>query len=126
MNRIWLGVALMVLLLIIGFCSGALMDKLHAPIADLLTQAADAALAEDWQKNTALITQARAEWERCRDLTAAISDQRPMDEISQLFAALQYLSTLHDTSQCSMICIQLSQMIRRVGESHCVSWPNLL
>ena len=126
MNRMWLGAALLVLLLIIGIGAGTVMNNLHTPIADALTQAADAAMEEDWQKNAALILQARADWEQCRDLTAIVSDQRPMDEIDELFAQLEYLCTLRDTNQCTTLCAQLAQLVRSVGQSHAVNLPNLL
>lgn len=126
MRRLWLGVALLLLLFGIGLWAAATMDNIHQPIAALLDQAAEAALHEDWETAAALALDARGEWEDHWSMTAAVADHNPMDEIDGLFAQLPVFAREEEKADFAATCAQLSQLTQAMGNAHSLNWWNLL
>lgn len=126
MKRLWLGIILLLVLLIMGFTINWTMEKVHSPAADALKEAAEAAESENWQKTAALIQQSRAEWEHYRKLTSAVCDHEPIEEIDGLFCQAAYYVRFQKTADCAALCAQLAEQIRLIGTSHNLNWSNFL
>ena len=126
MKRLWLGVALLTALLALSLAAQAATSRIHDPIAKDLEQAADAALAEDWEQADRLYSQARELWQRCHRATAAIADHSPMDELDMLFAELRVFAREREAVHFAATCRSAAQMAQAMAQAHSFSWWNFL
>lgn len=126
MRRCWLGVGLLALLLGAGIWAMVTMDRIHSPISSDLDQAAEAALAGDWETGEALALSARADWNDNWHRTASVADHEPMDEIDGLFAELGVYARRRETMEFAACCAKLSKLVQAMGDAHSFSWWNLL
>ena len=126
MKRLWLGVGLLLVLLAAGITVTRVMDNIHTPISEKMAQAAEAARTDDLEKANLLIGQAKSDWDRCRNFSAAVADHEPMEQIDGLFAAAQLYGILHENEDCAAACARLAALTQAMGESHSFTWWNLL
>ncbi len=126
MNRFWLGVSLLLLLLVLGLWVTVAMRDVHEPISQALENAATQALSGDLSGGIAAARQAQQNWERHWHGTAAVADHAPMDEIDGLFAELEIYAQTGQAEHFAAGCAQLSRLIHAVGEAHGLGWWNLL
>lgn len=126
MKRLWVGVLILLLLLGAGIGITVFADHVHTGISDTLVQAADAALAGDWDAATTLSAAARNRWNTYRNITASIADHEPMEEIDSLFSQLEVYETTRQALSFSACCEALSVFTKAIGESQSVSWWSLL
>lgn len=126
MGRLWLGVMLLILLLLLGLWVSAATADIHRPLAESLRQAGEAALSGDWEAAQARAQDAYTRWERTWQLTASIADHTPMDEIDGLFAQLPVYARMREAEDFSATCAELSRRVRAMGDAHSLTWWNLL
>ena len=126
MKRLWLGVALLGVLLAASIAVQAVTSRLHHPIAQDLEQAADAALAEDWEQAQRLYRRAQDAWQRCHGATASIADHSPMDELDMLFAELNVFSREREAVHFAATCRSAAQMAQAMAQAHSLTWWNFL
>ena len=126
MKRLWVGVGMLLVLMGIGVVTAASMRCVHEPVSKLLSQASQAALAEDWEQAEKLSDHAKEQWQQHWHATAALADHEPMEQIDSLFAELAvYLQTKEDV-HFAACCQNLSTLTRAVGEAHAINWWNLM
>ena len=126
MGRFWIGVALLMALLTLGFFAGTAMEQNHNRISDMLEQAAQSAAQGQLERGAALGRQAADHWQQHRNATAAMADHAPMEEIDSLFAQLKIYETTGQADCFATCSAKLSMLVRAVGEAHSLSWWNLL
>ena len=126
MRRLWLGVGLLAVLLGISLFVTAAMDHVHEPISEKLEAAANAAAAGNWDEATALADQAQKEWRRHWHFSAAVADHEPMEEIDACFGELEMYTKTKDTVKFCGSCARLSKLTNAMGDSHDLSWWNML
>ncbi|MBR5529369.1 MAG: DUF4363 family protein [Oscillospiraceae bacterium] len=126
MKRIWLGLGILVLFLVLGLWSSYSMQKLHAPLAHKLESAADAALSGDWETGLVQAQQAQTQWETRWHGSAVLADHTPMDEIDSYFARLEIYSHTKNEEAFAAGCRQLAQLITATAEAHSFTWWNIL
>ena len=126
MKQFWLGLGLLVAMLVSGIWVTGKMERIHEPAAAKLRQAAQYALAEDWESTGQITKQARKSWEENRRLTAAIVNHEPMDEIDALFAQLEVYERSRDRISCSAACARLSELLDALHQEQGFTWWNLL
>ena len=123
MKRLWIGVAVLILLLIFGTVLTVVFSEIHAPLAETLFQAAIHAQQGDLVVATQKVAQAQDQWERCRHFSAAVLDHRLLEEMEELFAQLPYTK---DPQTIAMLCARLSSRAAEMAESQTITWWNLL
>ena len=74
MKRFWIGVAVLLVLLIMGIALTASFSAIHTPLAETLSQAALSAKTGDLETATSAIRQAQQQWESYRRFSAAVLD----------------------------------------------------
>lgn len=126
MKRLWLGLVIVAVLLAGGILISRVMPAIHGPIATDLNRAAAAAMAEDWATAQDLLTHASVRWERFRTLTATFIDHAPLDQADSLFRELLTYVRAQEGLQFSAACAHLTACITAIGDSHRLSWWNLL
>ncbi len=126
MRRLWLGAGILVVLLVLSGWVSFCMDRVHAPIAQALAQAAEAGDQEDWDKAKALAEAAKARWEDYWYFTATVADHNPMDELDSHFAELMVFLETREQPHFSSVCRQLAALARSFADSQKPAWWNLL
>lgn len=126
MKRLWIGLGVLAALLTMGIWVSAAMEHAHAGMAQQLQQASGAAMAEDWPAALEAARQAHDSWKKQRHWIAAFADHTPMDEIEGLFAEMEVYARTGEKQHFAAICAHLAQLAEAMGESHAVSWWNLL
>lgn len=126
MKRFWFGAALLAVLLGLGIGAAWGAEKLNAPVARELEQAASEALSGSWEEAENLAGKAWSRWEKNWQLTAVAEDHRPLEAIDSLFAQLMVYTRSRDEVRFAACCAALCSQIRAVGDTHSLSWWNLL
>lgn len=126
MNRLWLGVAILLLVLAAGLGVAWGLTAAQGPISEALTQAAALAQEDQWQEAAALSEEAQGRWERFWHLSASVADHGPMEEIDALFSELAVCREEADTQEFALRCARLSRLVRAMSDAHRLSWWNLL
>lgn len=126
MKRLWIGIAILAVLLAGSLSISFAMEKIHRPIARDLESAAQKALDEDWETALTLFHKANARWEKYHRFTAAFADHTPMDEMDTLLEELEIYAKQQENPHFSATCAHLYFMATAIAESHSASWWNLL
>lgn len=126
MDRLWIGVALLVVLLAVSFWGGTAMVNFHEPLRENLEEASKVTMEGDPDRGIAIGYQAKARWEKHRHGVAAAADHAPMDEIDSLFAEMDSYATDRDFTHFAACCAQLASMMAAMEDAHMLAWWNLL
>lgn len=126
MKRCWLGAGLLVLLLLSGILTARWTEDHHREIADMISQAEESMLREDWDQAVSLIRQAKGQWEKRWKLSAALTDHGPMEQVDSLFDQLDAYTRAGDWVGCSGLCAQLGKALEAIAEAQGLTWWNLL
>ena len=126
MVRGWIGLAILVVFLILGFVTTGVMDHAHLPTENLLSQAAEKTLQGDFTEAVALAAEAKQRWEDHWNGTATVADHSPMDDVDALFAEMEVYAQTEEKPHFAACCLELSQRIQAVAEAHRFSWRNIL
>ena len=125
-RRFWYGVGILVLFLVLGFLVAWGMETMHRPVTASLEQAAGAAMEGDLKKGAQLAQTAKEIWQQRRDLTAAVADHGPMEEIDGLFAQAEIYAQTGKETEFAAYCTRIARLVEAVGEAHSLNWQNLL
>ena len=126
MRRLWIGFGVLAALLALGAAVSWGMDVVHRPAARQLEQAADAALAGNWQEAQRYADGAQSRWQRYRKFTASVADHTPMDDVEGLYAQLKVYAEEKDAAHFAAICLELARLSDAMADSHSPVWWNFL
>ena len=126
MKRLWIGIALLVIFLLVGCVVTYAFHRIHAPMQTLLEEASAAALGGDWEMAAAKAESAQKIWHRWRNFTATVADHGPLEQMEALFTQLRVYQALDLPGEYAAVCAQLSQMAAAMEESQAFTWWNLL
>lgn len=126
MRRFWLGLGLMAGLLVGGLFLSGKFSQIHAPMAEKLTRAADAARESDLSAASTWLEDAWQDWEKFRNFSASVTDHGPMGEMEGLFAEARYFGLTGDTEELAATCGRLAALSRAMADSQKVNWWSLL
>jgi len=125
MNKLWLGIALLAILLLVGWIAGSALHHIHQQLAKDLEAAAETAQT-DFREANALARNAEKKWKKSRHLASALADHEPLEEMDSLFAQLKIYASGEHKTQYGAICADLASLARAIGEEQCLYWWNLL
>ncbi len=126
MRRLWIGVGFLIVMLAVGVLLTVLFDRIHTPLSEDLQNASQLAMAQEWEKATALTQQARADWEQYRKFIAAVADHEPLEKMEYLLDQLDVYAELRRTADFSATCVELAAMADAMLESQSLTWWNFL
>ena len=126
MRRLWIGVGFLIVMLVVGIAMTVMFDRIHTPLAEDLQQASQLALAEDWEKATALAQQARADWKQYREFIAAVADHEPLEKMEYLLDQLDVYAEARREADFSAVCVELAALADAMLESQSITWWNFL
>lgn len=125
MTRFRIGIILLLCLLALSLGAQWAAEAICAPIAQALTEAAAAALMDDWPAAAEQLTGAAARWRRYWRFTAALADHQPMEDIDCLFAQLTLGLQTH-SEDFAPLAADLSRRIAAVSAAQTLTWWNFL
>ena len=126
MKRLWIGAALLIILLAGGISSTVVTEHFHHSLSRRLESTASAALAQDWEQTGELLHQCQSRWARNRNLIAAVVSHEPIEQIDMLYAQLEIYFQRRDSLGFSICCRALQHQTRALGETQSINWWNLL
>ena len=126
MKRLWIGVGLLIVLLAVSICMGHILEDLTLPAEQDLNRASVAALEGNWPLAAALYLRAGQDWERYRNLAAALVRHDPIEEIDGGFATLPAYAACQDAVSFCAACDQLAQQLHSLTQPHGSNWWNIL
>ena len=124
MKRLWIGVGFLVVMLAVAIALTVLFDRIHTPLSKDLETAADLAMAQNWEKATALTQRARADWKQYRELIAAVADHEPLEKMEYLLDQLPVYAHTRRTAEFSATCVELAALADAMLESQSLTWWN--
>lgn len=124
MRRFILGASLLAVLLM--GCLGVWwrMESVHRPVTDELIRAAELSRSGNGDAAVETVLHARELWEKHWRFTAAFADHGPMEQIDDLFYALDAYDP--GTADYAACCLQLAQRTEAMAKDHALNWWNLL
>ena len=126
MGRLWIGIGILVLLLVLGLWISHVMDDVHVGIAETLKTAAEQALSGDLEAGMDTAQRAKVRWEDHWHGSAAVADHEPMDEIDGLLAQLECYGKANQPGDFAACCKRLALLVEAMSEAHSLTWWNLL
>lgn len=126
MKRMYIGVALLAILLAVGICLTAVFVWLHRPITEALEQAQAAALAGEWAQVETLTETVYRRWQTISRFTAAVADHEPLEEMDALLARLSVLEATRQQEEFAATCAELARRSDAMADSQRLTWWNLL
>ncbi len=125
MKRIRIGGAFLGIILMLGILLSLRFNAVHAPLAEGLERAGQAAMQGDWPAAEKTLEKAVADWESCRKFVAAAADHEPLEELESYIEQLKcYLS--QKSAEFAPMSARTAALARAMGESQQFSWWNLL
>lgn len=126
MKRLWLGVAILLILLLAGIGSTVFMARFHSTLAQDLEGACQAAARGDWENALADVERAENRWQRSKRAAAALADHEPLEQVDNMFAQIRLYGQMKLAADYAAACVHLSELARALGESQSLFWWNLL
>lgn len=123
MRRIWIGVGVLLVLLVLGILIMQITDRQLGTVSETLKRSSE---TENWDEAVSLSKKAQKDWKKKWHLMAALTDHTDMDTIDGLFAQLEVYVQHSAKTDYAATCARLSEAIRDLEENHSFSWWNLL
>ncbi len=126
MKRSWFGLCLLLALLAGSLAVTWAMDRMHAPVAADLKQAAQAALAGDWDQADRLCLSAAEYWESRNRIRGCLADHGPQEAVDASLAAVEVYRTARERVAFAAACADAARQVEAMGEAHGLYWWNVL
>lgn len=126
MGRIWFGISLLGLLLVLGISSSTLMARNHLPYAVQLEQAASLSAAGHLSEAEKIVQDVQAQWDARTIFTSILADHEHMEEIEKYFAQMKTYAVTGDAISYASTCACLSRMMDALSGGHRLDLRNLL
>ena len=118
MKRVWIGGALLAVLLTVGLLAGWAMDRGLCPGAEKLKQAGELAAAGRWEAAEEMLDDVEESWEDRRWLVTALYDHEIVDDIDAALAQLEIYCDARDALAFRALCRSLAKNMEAAGKAH--------
>lgn len=124
-KRFYLGLVILLVLLGLGIGTAEGMKALHAPVEQLLSQAADLAETGSLAEAFPLAQRAYTRWQRFHSVTASLADHSPMDDTDTLFQEMLVYGQMEELPHFVAACRELTVMTQAMYDAHVFSVKNI-
>ena len=118
MKRVWIGGALLAVLLTVGLLAGWAMDRGLCPGAEKLKQAGELAAAGRWEAAEEMLDDVEDIWEDRQWLVTALYDHEIVDDIDASLAQLEVYCDAKDALAFRALCRSLAENMEAAGKAH--------
>ncbi len=126
MNRLWIGIGILVILLAMGIGMLCISRNFYEEFADGLEQAGELALAGNWSAAGEKAAQSKEKWERYRRFWSSFSDHEPVEQMQALFSQLELYKERQREVDFAAVCRNLVHLAEAIDESHSLRWWSIL
>ena len=126
MKHVHAGIALLLILGLLGALLTLFMDSTQERLSGAMTQAAEAALAENWAAVDSHTAQALSLWEQRHRITAAVVDHELLEQADSMLAELSVYRSRRESTEFAVVCMCLVRQFEAIGESQSLRWWHLL
>ena len=125
-KRFYLGLAILLVLLLLGLGTTGIMQAIHQPVEQGLEQAAQYALSGNMEQALPLAQNAYNRWQKFHSLTASFADHNPMDDTDTLFQEMLVYGESGEVPHFAACCRELVILTQAMYDAHAFSLKNLL
>ena len=118
MKRVWIGGALLAVLLTVGVLAGWVMDRGLCPEAEKLKHAGALAAENRWEAAEELLEDVEEDWEDRRWLVTALYDHEIVDDMDASLAQLEVYCAVRDQVSFCALCNALAENMEAAGKAH--------
>lgn len=115
MNRVWIGIGILLVLLGLGLWTQRELEDIHGPIAADMMLAAEQAQLGNWEQAGQALARAEAAWTAGRMFTAALADHQPLEDIESLMARLSAHAAAGDRAAFAGLCADIACRVEAVS-----------
>ena len=126
MSRLWIGIGILAVLLILGIVFLFLSNDFYQDITADLEQAGQAARIENWQTAHQKLRESQEKWNRYRRFFASVTDHEPVEEVDSLFSQLELYEQYRLKAEFIAVCNSLSHLAEAIDEFHNLKWWSIL
>lgn len=126
MKRSWFGFILLLVILALALTVTWVMGEIHRPVSQNLREAADFALAGDWNGATDAARRAESNWQLWANVRLCFADHTPVEDIDSMFGELEAYRAEKETADFAAACLELKEKVDAVGQAHGLTLWNLL
>lgn len=126
MNRLWIGVGLLAVLLVIGVTMLFVSRNFHEGFSNSLEQAGRSAMSGNWAAAEKQLAKGREKWEQHHRFWAASTDHEPVEQVQNLFSQLELFQTRRLEVEFASACRALVNLAEAIDESHSLRWWSIL
>ena len=126
MNKLWIGIGLLALLLIVGI--GILWGSsvFFGDFSESVEEAGEMALAGNWFASGQKMKSIQEKWEMYRYFWASFTDHEPVEQVQVLFAQLELYQKQQLQTEFASACRALSHVVQAIQETHGLKWWSVL
>jgi len=118
MNRVWIGIGILLVLLGLGIWTQRELEDIHGPIAADMKLAGELAQLGEWEQAVQALTRAEAAWTAGRMFTAALADHQPLEDIESLMAQLPAYAAAGDQAEFAGVCADAACRVEAISAAH--------
>ena len=118
MKRVWIGGALLAVLLTAGLLAGWAMDRGLCPGAEKLERAGELAAANRWEAAEEMLGDVEEIWVDRQWLVTALYDHEIVDDIDAALAQLEVYCDAKDALAFRALCRSLAKNMEAAGKAH--------
>lgn len=126
MNRLWIGIGILVVLLAMGITMLCISWDFYEDFSADLEQAGELALAGNWQAAGEKAEKSREKWEQYRRFWSASTDHEPVEQMQKLFSQLEIYQKRQLAVDFAAVCRDLVHLAEAVDEFHSLRWWSIL
>ena len=126
MNRLWIGIGVLVLLLAMGVSLLAVSLNFHEDFSHDLKSAGHSAMAGNWADAEKQLAQGREKWQAYQQFWAASTDHEPVEQVQQLFSQLELFQNRRMDVEFASACFALVELSEVINEAHSLRWWSIL
>ena len=126
MNRLWIGVGLLVILLAMGVTMLFVSRNFYEDFSQSLEQAGLFAMSGNWTAAENQAARSRQKWERSQRFWAAFTDHAPVEQMENLFSQLELSQNRRLEVEFASACRALMKLAEAIDESHSLRWWSVL
>ncbi len=126
MKRLWIGIGLLAVFLVLGLALSVTFADIHEPLAQGIEAAGALSRQGDWAGAREKLAQTRTAWEKYRPFVAAVADHEPLEEMEADMDQLRVFADLEHEEEFAALCARTACLAHAMGESQALNWWNLL
>ena len=126
MNRLWIGIAIMILFLAMGLGLLWGSNTFFQSFSRDMEQISAHALGANWADADKLLEKCQQKWETYRHFWASFTDHAPMEQMDTLLSQLDVYRRRQLGVEFAVVCNNISHLAQAIDESHSLCWWSVL